>query len=51
MEHCVAEPCLFGKKSSSGKNEQKWSKLTQKLGFWTFFSRILLLELAETGLK
>ena len=27
---------IFWKKSPSGKNDQKWSKMTQKHGFWTF---------------
>ena len=26
----------FWKKSPSGKNDQKWSKMAQKQGFWTF---------------
>ena len=27
---------IFWKKSPSGKNDQKWSKMAQKHGFWTF---------------
>ena len=36
MYSCVRESWIFSKKSPSSKNDQKWSKIALKQGFWTF---------------
>ena len=32
----ICDSWIFWKTSLSGENDQKWSKMTQKQGFWTF---------------